>query len=71
MNTLIVWIMVAASAASNTSPTVIATFKTEAQCEAAAAQLATRSSARGRQSGRWFARLDAVCIPVPNEARAP
>jgi hypothetical protein len=64
METLIVWILVAAAVSSNTSPTVIATFKTEAQCEAAAEQVWRRSYARADQPKHYMARLDAVCVPA-------
>lgn len=62
----IVRLMVAAGNGASTSPTVIHTFPTEQQCEAAAADLAARSSARQIQKGRWFRILDAVCLPVPS-----
>lgn len=62
----IVWLMVAAASGSSAAPTVIYTFPTEKQCEAAASDLSARSFARRTQKGRRFAGLDAVCLPVPS-----
>lgn len=66
MNTVaIIWLLVAATSSSYSSPTVIYEFSNEQQCEASAADLAKRSRARRDQSGRYFTALDGVCIPVP------
>lgn len=69
MGTLTVWLLVAAGVISNTSPAVIATFQTEAQCEAAAEQLWRRSGARRNQPKHYMAWLDAVCVPAQGVTR--
>lgn len=69
MGTLTVWLLVAAAVSSNTSPAVIATFQTEAQCEAAADQVARKTSARRDQPRRYMAQLDAVCVPAQGVVR--
>lgn len=69
MGTLTVWLLVAAAISSNTSPAVIATFQTEAQCEAAAEHLWRRSDARNAQPKHYMARLDAVCVPAQGVVR--
>lgn len=60
MNTLI-WILIASTAGSSTSPTVIATFGVEKDCLIAAATLERKSKDNPRMSN-----LAGICLPAQN-----
>jgi hypothetical protein len=61
---VVIWLMVAATSSSNTSPALIARFETEAQCQSAADELWRRSIARNQMKSHYMSMIDAVCVPA-------